>query len=88
MAKLRGKEVVSSETNSDDDFQNLKKKNKIEEPTTTKDGAKPGTSKGCKTDATKLFRVNFVPLHDLFHDLENRGQMLNNELIVDSLVRN
>ncbi|KAI3861877.1 hypothetical protein MKX03_001733, partial [Papaver bracteatum] len=31
--------------------------------------------------STKLFRENFGPLHDLFHDLEKRGLMRSKELI-------
>lgn len=43
MAKLRGKPIPTTISRI------RRKKMKIEDPTTTKDGVKPGTSKGSKT---------------------------------------
>ncbi|KAI3841216.1 hypothetical protein MKX03_004920 [Papaver bracteatum] len=55
-----------------------KKKKKSEN--SSKDGAKGGPSKVTKSDSTKFFRVDFGHLHDLFHDLENKG-LMSKELI-------
>ncbi|KAI3978680.1 hypothetical protein MKX01_015855 [Papaver californicum] len=79
MAKLRDREPETSENRSDDDFEKVpKKKRKTGVPKSFKDRGKASTSKG-KTETVKLFRGNLGPLHDLFHDIEERGHTLNND---------
>ncbi|RZC69882.1 hypothetical protein C5167_033016 [Papaver somniferum] len=56
MAKLRGKPIPTTISRI------RRKKMKIEDPTTTKDGVKPGTSKGSKTELASLRKLIFCPL--------------------------
>ncbi|KAI3974358.1 hypothetical protein MKX01_031027 [Papaver californicum] len=80
MAKLRDRELETSENRSDDDFENVsKKKRKTRVPKSFKDRGKAPTSKGKKTETMKLFRANLGPLHDLFRDIEERGHTLNSD---------
>ncbi|XP_026413816.1 uncharacterized protein LOC113309583 isoform X4 [Papaver somniferum] len=70
MVKHRDKDAGCNESSDNDDFVKPLKKTK-----TIKKTEKP------KTNSTKPFRANFGPLHDLFRDLENKGQLLTKELI-------
>ncbi|KAI3888552.1 hypothetical protein MKX03_001315, partial [Papaver bracteatum] len=60
-----------------DDFEKLHKKTKTgkktSNPITRKECAETCKNKNNKSDSTKPLRANFGPLHDLFCDIENRG---------------
>ncbi|KAI3866799.1 hypothetical protein MKW92_050384 [Papaver armeniacum] len=77
MVKHRDKDVDCNESSDNDDFEKPHKKKKTakktKNPVTTKESVKTCKNKSNKADSTKLFRANFGPLHDLFRDLEKRG---------------
>ncbi|KAI3858205.1 hypothetical protein MKX03_037788 [Papaver bracteatum] len=79
MTKHRAKDVRCNDSSADDDFVKPKKKKKTVD--SSKDGDKGVPSKDTKSESTKLFRANFGPLHDLFHDLDNKGLMAREDLI-------
>ncbi|XP_026413810.1 uncharacterized protein LOC113309583 isoform X2 [Papaver somniferum] len=92
MVKHRDKDAGCNESSDNDDFVKPLKKTKTikktEKPKTSKECAETGKKKATNQlsysyslDSTKPFRANFGPLHDLFRDLENKGQLLTKELI-------